>query len=177
MRLTAFWDIAPYSLRVYWHFRGVYCLRHQGGLSPWWRQYVPLKRLSAPTRQHGAISQKAVMFILTAVRTWKLTSIMRLAEWIAGNKTRNGKQSHWAHYSTAVLWIWVPDKNPAFGEKIVIPIQTSLIMETCCTAGEADHSCQVKNVWRFPFTLVYMFTVWCIHSVRARRVSCRKWAT
>jgi hypothetical protein len=31
MKMRAFWDIALYSLvGVDWHFRGVYCLHHQG---------------------------------------------------------------------------------------------------------------------------------------------------
>jgi hypothetical protein len=38
----------------------------------WWRQYAPLKRQSS-TRLHSAISQKAVIFISTAVSTWNLT--------------------------------------------------------------------------------------------------------
>jgi hypothetical protein len=41
---------------------------------PWcWRQYAPLKRRSTPTRLHGTTSQKDLIFILTAVRTWNLT--------------------------------------------------------------------------------------------------------
>jgi hypothetical protein len=31
LKITAFWDIAPCSLiEVYQHFRGAYCLHHQG---------------------------------------------------------------------------------------------------------------------------------------------------
>jgi hypothetical protein len=41
--------------------------RHDDG-----RQYAPLKRRSTSTRPHGATFQKAVMFILAAVRTWNL---------------------------------------------------------------------------------------------------------
>jgi hypothetical protein len=33
-----------------------------------WRQYTPLKRRFTSTELHGAISQKAVLFIYTAVR-------------------------------------------------------------------------------------------------------------
>jgi hypothetical protein len=44
---TAFWDVAPCILvAVDRRFRGVYCLHH-----------------------HGAISQKAIIFILAAART------------------------------------------------------------------------------------------------------------
>jgi hypothetical protein len=39
----------------------------------WWRWYALLKCLSASVRLHGAISQNAVIFILTSVRTWTLT--------------------------------------------------------------------------------------------------------
>jgi hypothetical protein len=38
----------------------------------WWRQYTPLKRRSTSTRLHDAIYQKAVTFILAAVRTSNL---------------------------------------------------------------------------------------------------------
>jgi hypothetical protein len=37
-----------------------------------WRQYAPLKRWSIP-RLHGAISQKALIFILATMRSWTLT--------------------------------------------------------------------------------------------------------
>jgi hypothetical protein len=30
MKIGVFWDIAPYSLGVDQHFRGAYCLHHQG---------------------------------------------------------------------------------------------------------------------------------------------------
>jgi hypothetical protein len=50
---TAFWEIA-------W--------------SPWrWRQYAPLNCPSTSTRLHRATSQKAVIFITAAVRTWNFT--------------------------------------------------------------------------------------------------------
>jgi hypothetical protein len=41
MKMIAFWDIAPRSLIVVdRHFRGAYCLHHQGDE---WRQDAPLK--------------------------------------------------------------------------------------------------------------------------------------
>jgi hypothetical protein len=41
--------------------------------SPWWKQYVPLKRRSTIIL-HGSISQKTnLYFIFAAVRTWNLT--------------------------------------------------------------------------------------------------------
>jgi hypothetical protein len=30
LKMRAFWDIVPCSLRADWHFRGAYCLHHQG---------------------------------------------------------------------------------------------------------------------------------------------------
>jgi hypothetical protein len=44
----------------------------------WWRQHATLKCRSAQTRLHGAIYQKSVIFILTAVRTWNLTTMMMM---------------------------------------------------------------------------------------------------
>jgi hypothetical protein len=41
----------------------------------WWRQHAPLKRRSTSIWLHGSISQKALNFILAAVRTWNLTCI------------------------------------------------------------------------------------------------------
>jgi hypothetical protein len=52
-----FWDIAPSSLRVPW----------------WWRQHVPLKYQSTPMTLHDVISQKALILISAAMRTWNLT--------------------------------------------------------------------------------------------------------
>jgi hypothetical protein len=53
INITAFWDIAPWSLvEVDRYFRGAYYLHH----------HRPLKRRSTSTRLHGAIFQKAVIF-------------------------------------------------------------------------------------------------------------------
>jgi hypothetical protein len=65
MKIRAFWDIAPCSLGVDWYFRGTYCLQHDhpdvGG------KYAPLKHGSIPARLHGAISQKAPIFMYIIV--------------------------------------------------------------------------------------------------------------
>jgi hypothetical protein len=68
--MKAFWDIAPCTLvGIHRSFRGVHCLHHRS--SPWWwRQYALLKLRCTPTRLHGAIFQKAFIFILTAMRAW-----------------------------------------------------------------------------------------------------------
>jgi hypothetical protein len=61
MKMTAFWDVAPCSLvEVDRFFRGEDCLHHK---------YAPLKRRPASTRLRGTTSQKAVIFILLAMRT------------------------------------------------------------------------------------------------------------
>jgi hypothetical protein len=39
----------------------------------WWRQFTPLKHRSTPTRLHGGITRKALIFIVASVRTWNLT--------------------------------------------------------------------------------------------------------
>jgi hypothetical protein len=57
MKMRAFWGIAPCSLVVVDRcIRGAYCL-HQH------RQFAHSKRRSTTTRLHGAISQKALIFI------------------------------------------------------------------------------------------------------------------
>jgi hypothetical protein len=61
LKMTAFSDIALCSLvEVDRRFRGGYFIMSDN---------VPLKRRSASTRLHGAVSQKAVIFVLAAVRT------------------------------------------------------------------------------------------------------------
>jgi hypothetical protein len=57
MKMTAFRDIVPCSLVA---------------LPWWWRQYARLKRWSTSKRLYSAVSQKAVIFILTTARTWNL---------------------------------------------------------------------------------------------------------
>lgn len=49
MKVTVLWDIALFSLVVM-------------TLYPWW-QYAPLKHWSIPTGQHGAVFQKAAIFM------------------------------------------------------------------------------------------------------------------
>jgi hypothetical protein len=76
VKMRACWDIAPWSLVfIDRYFRGAYCLHHQSDEWPWstspWRRrlYTPLKRRSTPTKLDGAISQKALIYILAPVRT------------------------------------------------------------------------------------------------------------
>jgi hypothetical protein len=62
MKMAVFWDVAPCSLvEVHRHFRGPCCLHNE--------RDAPLKLRSPSTGLHGEISQKAVIFILTAVST------------------------------------------------------------------------------------------------------------
>jgi hypothetical protein len=78
MKMTAFWNTPLCSLaEVDQHFiRGAHCLHLQVGDDPSspssWRQYAPLKRQSTSMRLHGPISQLAVIFTFTTVRTWNL---------------------------------------------------------------------------------------------------------
>jgi hypothetical protein len=65
---TAFCDIAPFRITGM-HLPDFWCVVNS---SPWWWwQNVPLKRRATP-RLHGAISRKADIYILAAVRTWNL---------------------------------------------------------------------------------------------------------
>jgi hypothetical protein len=68
-----FWDIAPCSLKSRPTFQR--CVMSPSSGRWWWKQYASLKRRSTPTRQHGAISQKTLIFILYALRTWNLTML------------------------------------------------------------------------------------------------------
>jgi hypothetical protein len=55
VKMTAFWYTVPCSLvELDWHLKGAYCLHH---------------RSDDGGRLHGTISQKAVIFILTTMRT------------------------------------------------------------------------------------------------------------
>jgi hypothetical protein len=61
MKMTVFWDAAPCSLvKIDRRFGGAYCFHRLGdpSISTW---------------LHSVTSQKTVMFILAAVRTWNLT--------------------------------------------------------------------------------------------------------
>jgi hypothetical protein len=40
----------------------------------WWRQYAPLKRRSISTRLHGAMSQKAVIYVLSNFIEWAISA-------------------------------------------------------------------------------------------------------
>jgi hypothetical protein len=59
------------KLQVLYPWRLLY--RHDNSSLWWWRQYAPMKRRYTSTRLHQTIYQKAVIFILAAVRTWNLT--------------------------------------------------------------------------------------------------------
>jgi hypothetical protein len=63
------------------------------GKSPWWwRQYAPLTRRSTLMRLHGTTSQKALILINAAVRSWNLTAICWFAHCL--RKTTVIKKSH-----------------------------------------------------------------------------------
>jgi len=73
--MTAFWDIVPCSLvEVDRCFRGAYWLHHQGD------DHAPVWCQSTSMRLNGALSQKAVIFILTATRTWNFTFLSKSDE-------------------------------------------------------------------------------------------------
>jgi hypothetical protein len=69
-KIRAFWDIASCNLvRVDRRFRYTYCLHHQGDL------FITLmigqyRHRSNPTRLHGAISQKALIFKIEVHSNW-----------------------------------------------------------------------------------------------------------
>jgi hypothetical protein len=74
--MAAFRKTAPCSLvKIQWRHRGAYCLHYQGD----WLVAVMMEavrtsaRASTSTRLHGAVSQKAGMLTLTAMRAWNLT--------------------------------------------------------------------------------------------------------
>jgi hypothetical protein len=76
--MTAFWDTTPYSVvDVDRRFRGAYCLHHQGDVSitALMMETVRISETSVyfqeSTRHY---IQKAVMFILAAVRFRNLTN-------------------------------------------------------------------------------------------------------
>jgi hypothetical protein len=72
MNMTSFWDIALCSLiEADQRFRGAYCLHHQGDSFPWWWRQI-----------HGAISQKAVIFMLAIMRTWNLRIVNRIKHFL-----------------------------------------------------------------------------------------------
>jgi hypothetical protein len=75
MKMRDFWDVALCSLvEIDRRLRDVYCLYHQGlGI----RLDAPLKRLSTSTRLHSSISQKAVVFMIPAVRDYSLKTFLR----------------------------------------------------------------------------------------------------
>jgi hypothetical protein len=55
-----------------WLVLGLWLCKHER--LPWcWTLQASLKRLSTSTSLHGTVSQKAVIFILDARRTWNLT--------------------------------------------------------------------------------------------------------
>jgi hypothetical protein len=57
-----FWDMAPYSLIVYCHFRGVYHLHFQSGVHDQTEAVRTSETPSTSTKLHGTVSQKAVVF-------------------------------------------------------------------------------------------------------------------
>jgi hypothetical protein len=82
MKMRALWGIEPCSLGVGRRFRCAYCLLHQGDEcshpSSWWWKYVPLERRSTPTRLHGAISQKALIFCSIFITFQQRTQLLLL---------------------------------------------------------------------------------------------------
>jgi hypothetical protein len=75
MKVTASWDVAPCSLKVNIHFRGVYCLPLSRCPGDGDRLCEPLKHWSVSTRLHGATSYKAVIFTVTASPTLSLWTV------------------------------------------------------------------------------------------------------
>jgi hypothetical protein len=65
LKMTVFWDVATCSLVEVYRVSEM----RTASIIALVMEYVPLKRRSTSARLHGAISKKAVIFILSAVRT------------------------------------------------------------------------------------------------------------
>jgi hypothetical protein len=63
MKTRAFWDITQCRLGGDRRFRGTYSPTIKSMNHLMLKQYAPLKRRSSPMRLHGAISQKALIFV------------------------------------------------------------------------------------------------------------------
>jgi hypothetical protein len=70
IKMTVSWDVAPCSVvKIDRRFRAPLPSER----SPLMTETVRICETSVYTRLHGAVSQKALFFILAAVRTWNLT--------------------------------------------------------------------------------------------------------
>lgn len=81
-KMAVFCNAEPCSfVEVFLHFRSsVACLHHEGSSLWRCRQSTPHKLQQHSAILHGATSQKTVIFMLYAVRTWKLSDLPWLRE-------------------------------------------------------------------------------------------------
>jgi hypothetical protein len=83
--------------------------------SPLWRrQNAPVIRRCTSTRLHDAISQKAVIFILTAVRSWNLTFLKLFVSktqasergiWPVGRGLKTRELNDWLVNQSLIHWL------------------------------------------------------------------------
>jgi hypothetical protein len=74
LKISVFWDVAPCSFfGVERRFRDAYCRHHQG--VELMEAVRTFESRSAPMTLHGATFQKALIFIIAAVKTWNLTDV------------------------------------------------------------------------------------------------------
>jgi hypothetical protein len=83
--ILSLWVRRAFSAIIYWRkYILLYLINPHTVLlvvRQWWRQLARMKRRSNSTRLHGAISHKAVIFILATVRTLNLTNISVSCGW------------------------------------------------------------------------------------------------
>jgi hypothetical protein len=75
--MAVFWDVVPCSLVEIADISDILTTSFTRVIRPWWwSQQVPLKFQLISTRLQDAMSQKSVIFIVFAMRTWNITKIL-----------------------------------------------------------------------------------------------------
>jgi hypothetical protein len=91
------WDLRKTNGRCYFYYQG-------DNASPlgWWRQQAPLKNRQTSTRLHGATTQKTVLYMLAALRTWNLSDQLVKKTLSQESFSHSGSQTHTSFWSRSV---------------------------------------------------------------------------
>jgi hypothetical protein len=109
LKMSVFWDTAPCSLaETDWRFKDAYCSKH------FWNVR------SISTGLNGAVSQKAVIFIVTTVRTWNL-SFTNFIHDTTKEHLHFWKECMWTHYNQ-YCWTLIIS-----GESFSVPLRSTNI--------------------------------------------------
>jgi hypothetical protein len=144
---VVFWDILPCKMIVDRHFRGAYCLHHQGW---WWRQHVTLK----PTIYNVSVKHMLVIKSTSVKGVWcqfmalSITSCRTQLTLWRGTEESLTVQEVQPVYLNCLLRLAL--LNPSPGSFLCLCSSSCLLQHGCCLTARTGQLATKLFGWTCP---------------------------